>query len=506
MTTGCPANATPCGELYVLDVAGLTIPGHDAPPRVVERIPLPGQPFSVDIDAVRLVAYVELRGQGLAIVDLSHLRRTLTDVAPEAMDANEDGIDDRVLTIVRKPDIFMGEVHVDKARGIAFVNGSVSGLSIVRVADCCTELSLDFNAEREPDPGIDPTGFGERNRRLQDEKRLLFGLLRRAYSTLESAGIAIRTTNPVTNETTSSVSLLEQGSGACFWRPEFDSSPSETCSAFDPPTSDHDIEVFVPKDKITQAQVVLDEFIEGELEDEQSDIHKIGPLTLYSFSKDAFESGELLISTPINNSGDGSGDLAMGRQTLLLLWLLEGAYVTDFGGKDLTDILHDFQLLPINGPNPVVPGEPSRIPRLEGHEWSLLQEYNFYKSGGLLRLARVCENAAGTSRLSAVSDGGPNDPDRNFDDNELFTDDCVEQLRTLGKAGIRAVMGRLVAHKVTNPTLLQVSLSDYRSRDAERPSPIRPIPLHILWGMAFEGAAASKSSLRRRRSKASPMA
>ena len=154
----------------------------------------------------------------------------------------------------------------------------------------------------------------------------------------------------------------------------------------------------MPKDTVTQSQVVLDEFVEdGDEDDEESDIHLIGPLTLSAFSKDAFESGELLNGTPINNSGDGSGDLAMGRQTLLLLWLLEGEYVERFGGKRLVDILKNFQLGPILHPNPVLPRGADEHPTARGaQEWTRLQEYNFYKSGAPLRLARVCEGGAGT--------------------------------------------------------------------------------------------------------------
>lgn len=508
VTTGCAGNVTPCGELYILDVAGLAVPGHDAVPRVVERIPLPGPAFSIQIDPQRLVAYVEIRGHGLAVIDLTHVRHTLrTEVEPPSV-LNASGRDGRVLTIVAKSDIFTGEVHVDTARGIAFVNGSASGLSILRVADCCTELSLDFNDERAADPQISPTGFSERDRLLEREKQLLFGLLQKAYRKLETAGIAVRTPNPDPDGSTSTVSMLEQGSGACFWRPEFDSfpnGPSKTCSAFDPPTSDHDIEVFVPKDKITDSQALLDEFITDEIKDKQSDIHKIGPLTLYAFSKEAFESGELLVSTPINKSGDGSGDLAMGRQTLLLLWLLEGEYVEtsaeSFKGRELFKILTDFQLGPILHPNPVLEGEPSNIPRLEGHEWSLLQEYNLHKSGALLRLARVCESGGGTSRVSALSDVDPNDPENNFDDNELFKDDCVEQLRTVGKAGIRAVMARLLANEKTNPTVLEVSLFNYRSAtgcQTKVPDPAHP-PTDPLFGYSskpcgsFEEYIASKA-------------
>jgi hypothetical protein len=265
--------------------------------------------------------------------------------------------------------------------------------------------------------------------------------------------------------------MLEQGSGACLWRPGDNATPEQlydSCkTAFDIRTSDHDIEVFVPTSSVRQAQGILDTFVQGEYDNPASTIHRIGPLTLYSFSKEAFESGRLLIGTPLNTSGDGSGDLAMGRQILLLLWLLEGEYVTgvpSFQPRALGDILDDLK----NGRGGAVPlpGEPTGIPRLEGFEWSLLQEFNFYKSGALLRIARLCETGSGVDPfLSRNTNAHPNDPEQNFEERGLFSDDCVDQLRTVGKAGIRTVMARLVAHAATNPTVLDVTLDGYRQAE-----------------------------------------
>ena len=467
LTSGCPAGVNPCGELYVLDVAGLTVPGHGAEPRVVSRIPVPGQPFSVQTDPVRQLAYVELRGRGLAIVDLSHVRAALLPDAPApGLPGGPAAHDRRVLAIIEKTDIFAGEIKVDLERGIAFVNGRVSGLALLRVADCCTELSMDFQRGDVPDPVISRTGHTDEGAALKIEKDALYGILQSAAKALEDVGIA-------------GVSMLEQGSGACLWRtdpgPGQPSEPDQLedlCTAFDLRTSDHDIEVFVPPGSVRLAQDTLDAFIKAQEDNDESPIHDIGPLTLYAFSREAFESGELLIGTPLNKSGDGSGDLAMGRQTLLLLWLLEGAYVKPhsptlpgFVGKPLDEILDLMKQVPAGSANTIVPGELSAIPRFEGYEWSRLQEFNLYKSGALLRLAKVCENGDRTILSDERLTEEANDADNHFEDNALFADDCVDQLRTVGKAGIRTVMARLIAHDATNQRLLTVDRENYRKTE-----------------------------------------
>ena len=67
------AGSPPCGELYVVNLSANTDLGHTGGPRVLDYIPLPGAPFSVQLDPVARLAYVEIRGRGLAVVNLTSL-------------------------------------------------------------------------------------------------------------------------------------------------------------------------------------------------------------------------------------------------------------------------------------------------------------------------------------------------------------------------------------------------------------------------------------------------
>ena len=123
------------------------------------------------------------------------------------------------------------------------------------------------------------------------------------------------------------------------------------------------------------------------------------------------------ISPPKNTDGDPTGDLAMGRQQLLLLWLLGGEYVEVPGynvkGVPLPDILLKLQTQ-------------TGIARLEGYEWSNLQRFNLFKTMAFLRIA-------GASSATSA-----------------FHDFFIKQLHDAGKAGIRTVFARMVADPRTN--------------------------------------------------------
>ena len=132
---GCTPQNIPCGELYVVDLTPLTDLAHAGDPRVVARIPLPGEADSVQLDVEAKRAYVELRGRGLAIVDLSGLLDPLADQTTTTglHDLNNDGRDDRVLGLTPKTDIVMTRARVDSARGIALINGSTGGVELTCV-------------------------------------------------------------------------------------------------------------------------------------------------------------------------------------------------------------------------------------------------------------------------------------------------------------------------------------------------------------------------------------
>ncbi len=443
---GCGAS-TPCGELYVVDLSALTDLDHAEDRGVIARIPLPGPAFSVEVDRESLVAYVEVRGKGLALVDLATLYNPLQQgVAAEGLvDANGDELDDRMLTLIPKPDIFAGEIAIDHARGLAYVNGAVAGADVMRVQNRCNELSADFHPEAATPASPDE----ERRRQIDDaaalekEKQVLLSVLVGAASVLSREGIT-------------EVALLEQGSGACFWRADFPTG----CTSFQVGTSDHDIEVLVPQDQVAEAQGLLDIYLDEQ--NNRGGTLGIARLTLFGFSRDSILNAELLNGTPRNRSGDADGDLALGRQSLLLLWILEGEYVDGYPLRDdqgaivsLADTLAKLKSKPIE--DPVVPTEPSAIPRLEGYEWSLLQELNLYKTGAMMRVAGGCRDADLAPQFEIVS--GPdfvaNEAASHFDDSDFLTEDCHEQLHTVAKAAIRATLARLVADEFTNPRILE---------------------------------------------------
>ena len=101
------------GELYVVDVSHITdlahgdaasvVDGSTLNGRVLSRIPLPGMASEVCVDPDARLAYVNTVGQGLAVVDLSHVLSVMRGElsARDLIDENSDGRDDRILYTFR---------------------------------------------------------------------------------------------------------------------------------------------------------------------------------------------------------------------------------------------------------------------------------------------------------------------------------------------------------------------------------------------------------------------
>jgi hypothetical protein len=441
LTVGCPTATVPCGEIYVADVSPLTL-NHAGSPRIVARIPMPGPAFSMQVDPVAKLVYVEVRGVGLAIVDLSNLLIPLKSgtTAQGLGDLDNNGRDDRILRVIARTDIFQPRVRVDTTRGIAFINGATSGLDIFQVSNQCLDIALDFK------------GDPPQEKDLKQEKEILTRILNGAVVALKNV-----VPKPV---------LLEQGSGSCFWRSTFKDNPQGTCKSFQAGISDHDIEVYVPQFLVEQAQGILDAYLKSK----PPGIEQLGDLSLFAVSRAPFETDqELLIGTPMNTAGsDPTGHLGMGLQTLLLLWLLEGEWVTGYEGKPLDAILAGLKAKPAT--SPVIPGEPSGIPRLEGLEFAMLQEFNFYNAGAMVRIKGGCDAAApaqtvAPSRLSGVD---VNDPSLNSDEVDALGQGCQAVLHSVGKAAIRATLGRLIADDRSNPLVLDINRESYQNGPACR--------------------------------------
>ncbi|MGE5245125.1 MAG: PKD domain-containing protein [Betaproteobacteria bacterium] len=439
----CPG-APPCGELYVVDLSSQTDLAHPGGVRILDTIPLPGSPFSVQIDPVARRAYVEIRGKGLAVVDLSYLLGILRGTPGPGgfVDANDDGLDDRVLSIIStgggQNDILMTRVKVDTGRGIAFVTGASTGIEIVQIANKATELSLDFGYEP-------PAARGD----LEQEKTLLKSVIDQAVARIRQSY-------------TGPLYVLEQGSGSCFWRT--DEPLGDACETFRPGTSDHDLEFFVAQSVVPQIQSIVDDFLEGP--NAPPELSKFGDLSMFVMPVEPLQNVELLTGTPLYRTGDTSGDLGMGRQTLLLLWILEGQWVPGYEGPGLAGLLANLKQKPAT--DPIFPCsaadlaaglcESTGIPRLEGYEWARLQEYNFYKTGALLRVQGGCDSAnplnADVRDIEALAPD--NTSDKNFNSRTFLGTGCQDTIHGVAKAAIRAVLARVVADPTANPLVLDI--------------------------------------------------
>lgn len=106
------------GELFVIDLSTHTDLAHaeaqtvqdfrDLNPRVISRIPLPGSAFEVCVDARAKLAYVDVIGHGLALVDLTHVLGAIRGDfnGRDFIDQNNDGLDDRILYFHHPADYF----------------------------------------------------------------------------------------------------------------------------------------------------------------------------------------------------------------------------------------------------------------------------------------------------------------------------------------------------------------------------------------------------------------
>ncbi|MFZ5863145.1 MAG: transglutaminase-like domain-containing protein [Nitrospirota bacterium] len=284
---------------------------------------------------------------------------------------------------------------------------------------------------------------------FQAEKAALVGVIQQGL--IEGAACGIPTGAPI--------AIIEQGSGACFWKDRFATDPVGTCAAFQPEVSDHDYEVFVPSAYMPGTDTSGAACLVNHLNKAGQD-SELADVTFFPMSKEDFERGRLNVMPPVVPGGsDPTGDLGLGRQSLLLKWLLEGEYVTGIAGlsvpavggqvRPLDAILEDLRT------TPYMDGEPTGIPRLEGHEWAALQEFNLFKSGAHLRLkGQAVDQRSG-----------------------LF-ERLQKEVHDVAKAGIRAVMARLATDERANRRLF-IARPEYNSgagcltgtEDPSRPRP-----------------------------------
>jgi hypothetical protein len=170
-------------------------------------------------------------------------------------------------------------------------------------------------------------------------------------------------------------------------------------------------------------------------------------ISFFPVRKENFLAANLELYRPASSGSDPYGDLGLGRQQLLLKWLLEGEYVEPFRlasgaviqpgpGEDLDSVLG--LMTNVGGPG---------IPALEGLEWGVLQQFNLAKSLGFIRIQGAEQSGS------------------------LFHDLFGKQVHDAAKAGIRAGLGQMVAVAQANGNILNINRGQYRSGGCVVPDP-----------------------------------
>ncbi len=285
---------------------------------------------------------------------------------------------------------------------------------------------------------------------------------------------------------------LEQGSGACLWRQDDqgnDISCQQCAGVYDPNRSDHDIELFLPcfisgappnltavahdaltlagdwyfrrpddagqnwsytkppafgggavliakssQTNFTPAEIIANGL--NTLARQRNDA--LPEVSFFPVRYEYFTNAvlDLEANTAYLGGSDPIGDAGLGRQLLLLKWLLEGEYLRvnhppiNLAGEDLDTV---WQRLTNHG-----------IPRLEGFEWAELQQFNDFSSGFMLRT------------FDPIRVRGANPAAMNF-----LRDRTIKQVKTLGKAALRGAAA-LLAGADQGDELFRLSRSAYR--------------------------------------------
>ena len=308
------------------------------------------------------------------------------------------------------------------------------------------------------------------NKDWEKEKQILLGLIQQAVATLRN-GLPPTATRegipPLPPGTEISVSNRER---QLLLARQLFQHPQSTCPAFQPGTSDHDFEVFVNQAHVPAAQRLLNAFIDSK----PSGLEQLGDLSLFAMLLEPMRDAELMNGTPLYGAGvsDATGDSGMGRQSLLLLWLLEGEYVdgtrnaagseghpcaaqAEAGWCQRSAVCRPRSAFPLSGHR----GESRRAYRdSKRQQWSLLQEFNFYKTGAMLRVRGACRETDAPRPLNAAlsASGLENDPVKNFNERDVLAGDCHDEIHSVAKAAIRTVLARIVADTSANPLVLDI--------------------------------------------------
>ncbi len=411
--------------------------------RVIGRMPVDGSVFRTGYlrkDGIALVAV----GDGLLLVDLA--RAALKD---GMLDANGDGQDDRILDRVDLPGA--QDLKVDEEKELVYVLQRGQGLAVLRLGACQQDL------------GVDATFVvKERLVRFADEeseRKNLLQLLKDGLQSKECSGIKV-------GDQPGDDAILAQGSSACIW----DTRPGSGCStAYQPGLSDYDFELIVDDAKLAAAQA-CGKAMEQVIHDHQ--LFRTADVSVFIVPRSALDYAYRDVEpNPGGLCGAGDdphADLCLGRNGLMLKWVLEGIWVSDSsrknkpqwnGGMDLQQILERLAgpvsapgdgKLPDNGlrrppggkATPILtrgaPDQPSHVPLAEGLEWACLEDYSFNAAGARIRI-----------RGAGIGDTPVYDPT------------FIKKVQKAGKAGLRALYGLLLSSETGNRLMLDTSLKDY---------------------------------------------
>jgi hypothetical protein len=368
----------------------------------------------------------------LFLIDFTDPRQTF------AADVDLDTLDDRIIWTSGSQ---ANGVEADADRGVLYATTD-RGLDVWLYETCC-DLGVD-TAQSLPDRPA-----GSRGPLLVKERDALKQGIAAGLHAAQAACAGF---------IGSGISMLEQGSGACLWKAD----PEAACSDnYQPGVSDHDFEVFVPPSMLipsgggpSTAACIVDQltaqFIDPATQQPKTIVLPGGAkvtfedITFFPVSRDEFEAAQLNILPPASGGSDPTGDMGLGRQQLLLKWLLEGEYVSvpgfSLAGLSLDTILDRLKTQ-------------TRIPALEGYEWSVLQEAALAKARAYLR---VRGSSSPTSTM-----------------HEFF----VKQMHDVGKAGIRASLARMVADTRANAVVLDITRQKYADDGCIVASPLLSSPV-----------------------------
>ena len=389
------------------------IPSGGGSPYLVSLIPTPPGIVTKDIqiDREARVAYVAIEGvtgDHLLVIDVSRPFNATTDY-------DNDGWDDRIIGKIHitvpgyTGPVYLHGFRLDSVRGLIYAGIYASGkqgLAIIKIREC-SDISVDFKARLNPVPAPEYV-----------ENLALQKVIRQG---LYESEVGIGT-----------VAMLAYGNRACLWKEgcQFKSQTDKRRYRF---------VVLLPQYEWDRRNFILVKLYEQVIDahGKPKTIEAMGyevtfdDIEFLAMPLEEFERADLnLVPTP--------EDPGLARQTLLLEWLLKGAYVEappelSQGTKDPIEILSLLRK-PVTEEatdGEIVEKEPSQIWRLEGYELAKLQAAEILGSGALIRIH-------GSAELGTTL-------------HETFKN----ELKAVAQAGIRAVLAKIIANTEGNRLFVQ---------------------------------------------------